>query len=102
MHSVGVTVEPGDRLLYQSNGGGGFGSPWERDPDAVARDVTDEYLTVEDAGDVYGVVLVETADGFEVDGAATKAKRAGPRPEHEVGYGPWQVHPQGARVVPER
>jgi N-methylhydantoinase B/oxoprolinase/acetone carboxylase alpha subunit len=101
MHSVGLTVKPGDRLRYQSNGGGGFGDPWDRDPEAVARDVTDEYLSPEHARDVYGVVVVESSDGFDVDEEATKALRAGERTPFESGYGPWQVHPKGVQVVPE-
>ena len=57
----------------RSGGGGGFGSPLERDPSRVAFDVHEGYVTAKSALDDYGVVL--TADGT-VDQAATKALRA--------------------------
>ena len=42
-----------------SAGGGGFGDPLERDPDAVLEDVADGYVTVERARTDYGVVVDE-------------------------------------------
>jgi N-methylhydantoinase B len=57
----------------RSGGGGGFGSPLERDPSRVAFDVHEGYVTAKSALDDYGVVL--KADGT-VDQAATKALRA--------------------------
>jgi N-methylhydantoinase B len=44
-------------LSTHSGGGGGFGDPRRRDPEAVARDVRDEYITVETARHTYGVAL---------------------------------------------
>ena len=38
---VGVPVGPGDTLLVESAGGGGYGDPARRDPFAHARDVAD-------------------------------------------------------------
>ncbi len=38
---VGVIIEPGDTLVVESAGGGGFGDPSERDPAARARDIAD-------------------------------------------------------------
>ena len=35
---VGIVVQPGDRLLVRSGGGGGWGDPAERDPAARERD----------------------------------------------------------------
>ncbi len=57
----------------RSGGGGGFGSPLERDPTRVAFDVREGYVSVASAQDDYGVVL--SADG-NVDHAATDALRA--------------------------
>jgi N-methylhydantoinase B len=57
-----------------SPGGGGWGSPLEREPDRVLRDVRDEVVSPTAANDVYGVVLA--ADGRSVDAAATAARRA--------------------------
>lgn len=38
---VGVMIEPGDTLVVESAGGGGFGDPAQRDPAARERDVAD-------------------------------------------------------------
>ena len=38
---VGVIIHPGDTLLAESAGGGGFGDPAKRDPDARATDIAD-------------------------------------------------------------
>lgn len=44
----------GDRVLINTAGGGGFGSPRQRDRAAVARDVADGKVTPERARAVYG------------------------------------------------
>jgi len=53
----GVRLRPGDAYLMQSGGGGGFGSPLERDPKLVAYDVQEGYVSIEAAHKEYGVVL---------------------------------------------
>ncbi len=65
-------------IAYQHGGGGGFGSPLERDPDAVRDDVLDELVSIGKARAVYGVVLTGTRDEYDlaVDVAATRALRA--------------------------
>ena len=55
-------LAPGDVVSVRSGGGGGWGDARERDPERVARDVRDELVTVEEAREVYGVV-VERVDG---------------------------------------
>jgi N-methylhydantoinase B len=58
-------------------GGGGWGDPLARDPDAVLRDVRDGFVTLDAALADYGVVVVATASGsFAVDRAATERARA--------------------------
>jgi N-methylhydantoinase B len=59
-------------------GGGGYGDPLERDPAAVAADLRNEYITPEQARDVYGVVL-DAATGA-VDEPATLLRRRALRP----------------------
>ncbi|WP_432845296.1 hydantoinase B/oxoprolinase family protein [Amycolatopsis sp. CA-161197] len=54
-------------------GGGGYGDPMLRDPEAVAADVIAHKVSPAGAADVYGVVL--TADGT-VDTKATRTRRA--------------------------
>lgn len=53
-------------------GGGGYGDPLERDPEAVARDVRSLLVSGRIAEHVYGVAM--SPDG-EVDEGATKALR---------------------------
>jgi N-methylhydantoinase B len=54
-----LPLKKGDVFRIGTGGGGGFGSPWERDPNLVLNDVIDGYLTVEDAERDYGVVIKE-------------------------------------------
>jgi N-methylhydantoinase B len=41
---TGILIQPGDRLLVQSGGGGGWGPPEDRSPAARARDVREGYV----------------------------------------------------------
>ena len=68
-----VHVEAGDRLHFNTWGGGGWGDPLKRDPALVARDVGRGLITAEGAR-AYGVVL--TGAG-EPDPLATERLRAG-------------------------
>ena len=62
----------GDVFRMVSAGGGGYGDPLERDPDAVLEDVREEKLTREAAADVYGVVFSEKGT---VDSAGSRTLR---------------------------
>ena len=50
-------VQRGDVLRFLAGGGGGLGDPLLRDPEQVARDVRDGYVTEPHAAAAYGVVL---------------------------------------------
>jgi N-methylhydantoinase B len=69
------TMAIGARLFTNSHGGSGWGDPLDRDPEKVRKDVRDQYISIERARDVYGVVF--SNDGSEnpeetaVDLAAT-------------------------------
>jgi len=63
---------PGDRLFLRAGGGGGFGPPHERDPQKVANDVRQGYVTRQSAREKYRVALNE--DG-SVDVQGTEALR---------------------------
>ena len=73
------SVDEGDEFVRPSSGGGGFGDPLERDPEAVLEDVKDDYVSVERAAKDYGVVIEERDPDlcdYEVDREATERKRA--------------------------
>lgn len=71
----GVTLVPGETVVARCCGGGGYGDPLTRDPERVADDVAEGWITSERAATVYGVVLDPTG---AVDAAATRARRAVP------------------------
>ncbi len=61
------------RITIDSAGGGGWGEPRDRQPEAVRQDVLDGLVSRAVAEAVYGVVL--STDLNEVDEAATAARR---------------------------
>ena len=65
-------LDPGEVVSVQTPGGGGYGDPTERDPEAVVADVRDGKVSRGKARDVYGVVL----DDGELDAEATRERRA--------------------------
>ncbi|MFK8030633.1 MAG: hydantoinase B/oxoprolinase family protein [Gammaproteobacteria bacterium] len=78
-----VNVGAGDVLYFNTWGGGGWGDPFERDPELVKADVVRGLVTVKGA-ERYGVVL---GDDGEVDSSATgalRAKMSGDRGEIEL------------------
>ncbi len=73
-----VPIHAGERIMYDYGGGGGWGDPLDRDPQAVLDDVLDEYVSVDGAHEDYGVVLTGSlADlTLAIDEDATDALRA--------------------------
>jgi N-methylhydantoinase B len=69
-------VPAGSRLTVSTAGGGGYGPPHERDPDAVLVDVRRGFVTAEAARTVYGVHTTGSGREAEIDGAATAADRS--------------------------
>ncbi|MFN0154929.1 MAG: hydantoinase B/oxoprolinase family protein [Gaiella sp.] len=67
-----VDLAAGDIVSYRTCGGGGYGSPEEREPERVLRDVLEEKVSVERARDLYRVAV----SGRELDAAATAELRA--------------------------
>ncbi len=63
LRTKGFQIIPdGERLVLDLPGGGGMGSPLERDAALVARDVRDGLVSVANARALYGVVV----DGFGI------------------------------------
>jgi N-methylhydantoinase B len=73
-----IPLEAGQRIRYDYGGGGGWGDPLNRDPQAVLDDVLDEYVSHEAAEREYGVVLTGSLDDLSLalDSAQTTALRA--------------------------
>jgi N-methylhydantoinase B len=73
---VGISIKRGDRIRLETPGGGGYGDPRQRAPEAVERDVRLGYVSVDAARRDYGVVLRQD---LSLDAAATAdlRKRAG-------------------------
>jgi N-methylhydantoinase B len=69
-----VPLNPDSRWMFQLGGGGGWGDPLLRDPEAVLDDVLDGYVSAEGAIRDYGVIL--TPDGMQVDAVATQRERS--------------------------
>jgi len=68
-----VRIRRGQKVRIETPGGGGFGDPWARDPQRVARDVAFGYVSREAAKRDYGVQL---RDDDTVDLAATATLRS--------------------------
>jgi N-methylhydantoinase B len=50
-------MKPGDVIVIDAAGGGGFGDPLDRDPEMVQEDVIQGYVSLEKARGDYGVVI---------------------------------------------
>ncbi|MEV4031625.1 hydantoinase B/oxoprolinase family protein [Streptomyces umbrinus] len=71
-----VDLEPGEYVLGYAAGGGGYGDPLERDPQAVLGDVEERWIPFQHAHDIYGVVLRRgTDERYELDVEATAELR---------------------------
>ena len=69
-------VSPGDQVLLQAPGGGGYGDPYLRDPELVLADVRQGFISERAAREVYKVALARNGDGAVVDEPATAKLRA--------------------------
>lgn len=74
---VGIKIKRGQRLRLETPGGGGYGQALERDPEAVARDVRQGYVSRDRATRDYAVSIdangmVEAARTRELREAAAK------------------------------
>jgi N-methylhydantoinase B/oxoprolinase/acetone carboxylase alpha subunit len=68
-----IPVPVSSEAIVRTGGGGGWGDPLDRDPEAVRHDVMEEYISPESARDTYGVILRK--DGT-IDPAATTRQRS--------------------------
>jgi N-methylhydantoinase B len=78
----GIVVGAGDIIAVSTPGGGGFGDPLERDPEAVAADVAAGYYEPREARKLFGVAF--RAKRRELDREATEVLRAKLRRERDA------------------
>jgi N-methylhydantoinase B len=83
-------LQPGEWIRGVEAGGGGYGDPLAREPEAVLTDVLERWVSPQAAREVYGVVLAERPGeaggvvGHALDLPATEALRADLRKEREA------------------
>jgi N-methylhydantoinase B len=68
-----LVLEAGDAFIKRSGGGGGFGSPLDRDLDRVEDDLHQGYISRESAEKHYGIAF--TSGTLVADRPATEARR---------------------------
>ena len=66
-------LSPGDVVIMDAAGGGGYGDPLERDMEMVERDVMDGYVSPARAREDYGVII--NPETLKIDAEATKKLR---------------------------
>jgi N-methylhydantoinase B len=62
-----MRLEQGDRALLETPSGGGFGPPEERDPERVAEDVRQGYVSPQAARALYGAAIDEEMLGRDLE-----------------------------------
>jgi N-methylhydantoinase B len=69
-------LKAGDVFRLDSPGGGGYADPLQRDPAKVLDDVREGVVSPEAAAEKYGIALTKNGKGWQIDEAATAARRA--------------------------
>lgn len=74
----GLLLRHGEFVVSYSAGGGGYGAPWERDPERVVHDLREGWITAQRARETYGVSTVGSTDNDTVvlDAAETARLRS--------------------------
>jgi len=71
-----LTLQPGERVAAVTTGGGGYGSPIERDAERVGYDLREGYITAERARAVYGVAYDDDGSVDTEQSARLRAEMA--------------------------
>jgi N-methylhydantoinase B len=72
-----VELQPGEWVLGRESGGGGYGNPLERDPEAARSDVMEGWVSREAAERDYGVIFDGEVDdeSLAVNAEQTRKRR---------------------------
>jgi N-methylhydantoinase B len=62
-----------EQFMFETTGGGGWGRPFDRSPEMVLEDVLDEYVSIDAADQIYGIII--NRQTMTVDENATKTRR---------------------------
>jgi N-methylhydantoinase B len=68
-----IELAPGEDVVLDLPGGGGYGSPLHRDPQRVLDDVLNGFVSLQQAETCYGVVI--DPETWQLDDAATVVRR---------------------------
>ena len=71
-----ISMAPGDMVWVRTPGGGGYGDPFKRPPQAVFKDVRLGRVSIEQALKFYGVIVEVTSEGkLSLDESASEQER---------------------------
>ena len=71
-----ISMAPGDMVWVRTPGGGGYGDPFKRPPQAVFKDVRLGRVSIEQARKFYGVIAEVTSEGkLSIDEIASEQER---------------------------
>jgi len=71
-----ILLKRGDIVRYVTPGGGGYGDPYLRDPEAVLTDVENGWVSLDAARNLYGVAITEVDGDFVIDSSTTNTLRS--------------------------
>jgi N-methylhydantoinase B len=80
-----VPVTEGEVVEVWSAGGGGYGDPFDREPERVLADVQSGIISCARAKEVYGVIIRctdEHLERYEIDADETEAARSSALARH--------------------
>jgi N-methylhydantoinase B len=83
-----LPVNAGDTLTFMMAGGGGYGDPFEREPERVQSDVEAGFVTREAARRDYGVVIDDDGAVDEAATAKCRASRSKENTRADFDFGP--------------
>ncbi len=83
-----LAVNAGDTVTFMMAGGGGYGDPYERDPERVREDVAVGFVSPEAAARDYGVAVDDDGDVDEAETARLRAARVKDNRHAAFDFGP--------------